>query len=270
MKKLPMDLHSHSAFSFDGSHSVRDMCAAAFQAGVEIYAVTDHCDVAGWEEYDLANTIRQSVAEIRGCGKDYAGKMKILAGLELGEPLDRPECTKEVLADNHFDLVLGSIHNVKDRPDFYYLNFQDESLDLNLELELYFQSLLAMIRWGGIDVAAHITYPFRYILERCPYPYDFDAWDHHLDEVIRLLAEKGLGLEINTSGVKKTPSYLMPEERWIRRYRELGGENLTLGADAHVPRDVGSGICRGLAAARAAGFKWLCYYEEHKPRHIKI
>lgn len=270
MGKLPMDLHSHSIHSMDGNNPAAEMCAAAFAAGVEIYAITDHCDVDCWERYDLAKAVPDSVADIEACQKAYTGRMKVLTGLELGQPLTRPELSNKVLKEHRFDLVLGSVHNVKDRPDFYYMDFQDQSLDLNLELELYFQSLLEMIRWGGADVAAHITYPFRYILERIKEPYNFRRWDDHLEEVVRLLAEKGMGLEINTSGIKKKPPFLMPEERWARRYRELGGENLTLGADAHFPQDVGSGIERGLAAARSAGFRWLCWYEDRRPRHIKL
>ena len=54
MGKLPMDLHSHSIHSMDGNNTAAEMCAAAFAAGVEIYAITDHCDVDCWERYDLA------------------------------------------------------------------------------------------------------------------------------------------------------------------------------------------------------------------------
>ena len=270
MPKLLMDLHSHSAFSSDADFPVTEMCAAAYAAGLEVYAVTDHCDISEWDQHDLPALIRGSLAETRRCQAAYAGRMRILAGIELGEPLERPECTAAILDNHVFDLILGSIHNVKGRPDFYYMDFQDETLNLDRELELYFDSLLAMLHWGGIDVAAHITYPFRYILERRQKPYDFRRWDDHLEAVVRLLAEKGLALEINTSGIKKTPSYLMPEERWIRRFRELGGENLTIGADAHRPQDVANGIEAGLAAARAAGFHWLCFYENRKPCHRKI
>ena len=42
--------------------------------------------------------------------------------------------------------------------------------------------------------------------------------------------------------------------------RELGGEKITVGADAHRPEDVGAHIRDGLLIAREAGFRYTAVY----------
>ena len=56
----------------------------------------------------------------------------------------------------------------------------------------------------------------------------------------------------------------------LRRYRELGGEVLTLGTDAHCLEDLGRNVDDDLALARAAGFKAIVVFVKRQPRWIDI
>ena len=56
----------------------------------------------------------------------------------------------------------------------------------------------------------------------------------------------------------------------MKRYRELGGEILSLGSDSHCVQDIGKGIEQGAEIAKKSGFKYVAYFKEHKPVFIKL
>jgi len=268
---LPADIHSHSEYSVDGEYTVKKMCASAQSCGLAVYAVTDHYDVSEYAsdyadlDASLAKSLRDTLVE-----KDrYRGEIQILTGIELGQPLENRRKAEAVLRDHAFDFVLGAMHNPPGRPDFYYYDPDNAEYHLDTELENYFLALLSTVRWGLFDSAAHLTYPFRYIL-RHHEEYPFSKWDDHLEAIVKALSEKGLAMEINVSGIRKTPSHVMPEARWVRRFRELGGECLTFGADAHSPQYVGAGIPEAMGIAVEAGFSHVCYFVEREPRFIPL
>ena len=231
---LPMDIHSHSEYSPDGDFRVSKMCESAVDKGLAVYAITDHYDINGaLEDFSILDVyLNLSVTDTLSAKAQWKEKLLLLTGIELGQPLENQGKAEEVLQAHPFDLVLCSIHNTPGSPDFYYYKPGEDDSYWEKQLEDYFVEILAMISWGRFDAAAHLTYPFRYILQRRQV-YPFHKWDNHLETVIKALAEKGLALEINTSGIDRNPPCFLPEARWVKRFRELGGEKLTLGADAH-------------------------------------
>ena len=77
-------------------------------------------------------------------------------------------------------------------------------------------------------------------------------------------------LEINTSGLRQPIGKTMPTDNYVRRYRELGGELLTLGSDSHFTAHVGANIDDGYAIAESCGFKYVTYFKDRKPVQVKI
>ena len=269
---LPMDLHSHSEHSHDAIYPVADMCEAAIKQNIGIFAVTDHYDIIGFDLSftDLDQAIDRSFADTLAAKELYRGRLQVLAGLELGQPLEKPGKAEEIIRSHPFDYIACALHNAPGRLDAYYYRLGGDDALLDNELEIYFTHLLDMVHWGRFDCAAHITYPFRYILSRIGTSYPFERWDDHIEAVVKALADQGLALELNTAGIRREPAHTIPDARWIKRFRELGGEKLVLGSDAHSPQYVGAGIAEGVRIAADAGFGYLCCFENRKPRYIKI
>jgi histidinol-phosphatase (PHP family) len=267
-----MDLHCHSENSYDASHSVYAMCEAAIRSKIDVLAITDHYEISALEvnfaEWDAG--LEKSLAETRSARERFKGRLVVLTGIEIGQPLEKLSKAEEIQGSHSFDIVLGSLHNAPGRLDMYFMPDHADQGFFDRELEAYFANLYELVRWGGFDCAAHITYPFRYIMERKVKDFSFRRWDDHVEAIVRVIAEKGLALEINTSGVEKTPSHTLPDVRWVKRFRELGGENITLGGDAHRPESVGRGIEEGVRIAAEAGFTRLCYYMERKPCYVSL
>jgi len=272
MTRLPMDIHSHSEYSPDANYPVSMMCDAALLTGVGVFAITDHYDInQSIKDFSrLDARTRGSVKDAIAAKERFQDKMLVLAGIELGQGPENLDKSEEILSSYAFDFVIGSLHNAPGRLDLGFYKPAIHSVNFDEELEYYFPSLIAMIRWGRFDSVGHISYPFRYILsfER---DYPVSKWDDHMDAVVRAIVEKGLAMELNTSGtLRSAPPRFMPDARWVTRFRELGGEKLTLGADAHAPAAVAAGISEGSRIAAEAGFTRLCYFENREAKFVDL
>ena len=168
---------------------------------------------------------------------------------------------------NSTDFIIGSLHNITGCADFAFLDYSRE--DIPSLLERYFAELVELVRWGRFDALGHITYPLRYIaaygqaVELAPY-------GGYIDEALRTLVQNGKAIEINTSGLRQTIRQTMPPFSIVKRFRELGGEYVTVGSDSHCVADVGKGSAEAVTMLKEAGFSHLTYYMEHKPVQVPI
>ena len=268
------DIHTHSDNSFDAKSSVDAMCAAAIKAGLSVLAVTDHCEaeyIRCGEDCEFGSFDRQipkSISDIRAAQKKYKGKLKLLCGLELGEPMHYPKLTKSALEIADFDFILASVHNLKDEEDFYYLDYSE--VNIPLMFRKYFDELLDTAENAEFDSLAHLTYPLRYIVERTDIRPDLSVYSETIDDIFKALIKREKALEINTSGLSKPIGTTLPDINYVKRFRELGGKYITIGSDAHRTEDLAKGIEKGMEIARICGFEHYTVFENRKPRMVEI
>ena len=62
----------------------------------------------------------------------------------------------------------------------------------------------------------------------------------------------------------------LPPEWIIRRFRELGGELITVGSDAHHAHNVGYRIGEVYELIKRCGFDSVVYFEKHRPIKVTI
>ena len=92
---------------------------------------------------------------------------------------------------------------------------------------------------------------------------------------MRTLIENGKGIELNVAdlvpGGREDPLLMaFPSVDILRRYRELGGDIITVGSDAHNTKAAGIGIKEGYELLRDCGFKYTAIYRRHKPEFKRI
>lgn len=268
------DLHTHSDNSFDAKNSVDELCQAAINKGLYAIAVTDHCEApfikfgadCEFGSFDLQ--IPKSLADIDIAGEKYRGQLKVLRGLELGEPMHDPDGTRRALAYGEYDFVLASVHSLRNMLDFYFMNYS--SVDVDALLERYFAELAETAAFPHFDSLAHLTYPLRYIFAGTGKMPDLEKHLPSIDTVFKILIKNKKALEINVSGLFKELNTTLPDLSLVRRFRELGGEYVTIGTDAHSMDMVGKGIREGIEVAKKAGFTHYTIYENHRPKLIEI
>lgn len=276
-----IDCHSHTYHSPDAADSVLAMCEKAMSLGLKAYAVTDHCEVnrfygaehysAAPKEYDTYHfdlDFEKAMQENLRIKDALAGKLNFLSGVELGQAtFDLPVADK-IAADTRLDFIIGSMHQVPDEDDFAFIDYS--RYDAQALVGRYYEEVLRLCRWGKFDVLAHLTYPLRYIEGEKGVKVDLTPFEETIRAAFKILIQSGKGIEINTSGLRQKYGKAFPSLEYIQLFREMGGEILSLGSDAHCVADLGKGITEGAEMAKAAGFKHLCYFKERKPVFVAI
>lgn len=263
-----LDVHIHSAYSFDGKEEISDIIVRAEQLGLSAICLTDHCEMNSNDLPVVEKNIIRSVGELQKLRENCGNGSLLLAGVELGQGTQNPEEAKRFLNAVPFDFVIGSLHNLVGEEDFYFLKYTAENA---LQyLERYFDELSALVNWGEFDALGHMTYPLRYMSQQlCEMP-DMRLYREKTDAILQSLAKQNKALEINTSGLRTAYAATYPGIDYVRRFKELGGKMVTLGSDAHTLADIGSGIRAGAQIAKKAGFDQLTYFVNRTPVFVSI
>lgn len=268
MKVNIFDSHLHSDNSPDGRHSVAYYCDCAIRERVMGFAVTDHfeCheDVAEQEQAILRMTFE--VERARAC---FGKEVRLCKGIELGQPQNYQSQASDILQAIDFDVVLGSTHALPDGTDFYVANYNDPEVVVSDLLEQYFREELKLVQWNGFDVLAHLRYPERYIWGKARIPVNIALYSDYIDKILRLLIENGKALEVNTSAMK-LGMQCDPGIGILKRYRELGGELITLGSDAHQTSHMAYGFDDTMDMLLTIGYRYFAFYSCRKPVMLRI
>jgi len=266
-----LDLHAHTDNSFDGRHSAVFLCETAVARGLRALALTDHVEMDFYRENDFDRTARQSYFEIVKARSAFRGTLIVCAGVELGQPTYNLPESERLTQQYSYDVVLGSIHNLRGIKDFWYMSREEfaEGRAQSMLCE-YFGELLTLAQWGKFDVLAHLTYPLRYIEGRHGIPLDRSTYSGQLDAVLEAAIANRLALEINTSGLRQKINQTTPDEWIVRRFRELGGKRITIGSDAHEAEDLGAGLPQAMDMALRCGFNCMTLYQKREPVEIEI
>ncbi len=275
---MVFDYHIHSQYSGDipagkGS-TVNELCEAAIQKGFREIAITDHCDIDGvyygaFPKLDIAGVYRDIVK----ARAQYAGRLNILFGIEIGQAWHMPKEAKFLIDRFEFDYVIGSVHSVRGILDFADLKMREMSDGELLALwEKYIGEMKELLDWGYFSTLAHITYPYRYLkfagreslidLEKKGRAY--------FEDILKKAIEKGVSLEVNTSGLRQGLGQTLPNTDLIKFYKELGGEMITIGSDAHHARNLGADIRETAELLKSLGFQYITRYQDRKPYMQKI
>ena len=259
------DFHLHTNVSFDGEACAEEMCAAVLRLGLSGAALTDHVEMVDYEKDGIGRVVLRARETAEEAREKFRGRLPVAVGIEMGEPLFNLTLAQEIL-NYPYDFVLASVHRLGEEPDYYFQDFK--GTDIAAEMTRYFDEAARTVAWGRFHALAHLTYPFRYIpkyipAEKCHA--DYSLWQDQIDAIFKKMAGTGLALEINTSGLRGQLGLTQPDLPLIKRFRELGGERITLGSDAHRPEDVGAGLRAAAALAAAAGFRYTCSYYKGEP-----
>ena len=122
---------------------------------------------------------------------------------------------------------------------------------------------------SNFDVYGHLDYVVRYGSEPGK-AYDFERHGELFDEILKTLIEKEKGIELNTGGIKKGMKEFHPCMKILKRYRELGGEIITIGSDAHKPENVGEYFERAAQVLKECGFEYYCVFEKRSPEFHRL
>ena len=271
---IQADMHMHTWFSTDSEACPRDMADEAVRKGLKTICFTDHFDKDDleWGEEGIFDVDAYFV-EMQKLQEEYAGKLNIRIGIELGLRTYLKDYYEELTKKYPFDLVIGSVHNVPYKKDaegnILYTDPAAEKLFTDrTDKEAYrlmMETTLENVRTSDcFQTLGHLDYVVRYGKSR-EKEYSYTDYADIIDEILKLLIEKEKVLEVNSAGLKYGLPFAHPHPDVLKRYRELGGEIITIGADAHKPEHIAYDFAKAEEILKSCGFKYYTEFFEQKP-----
>lgn len=261
------DNHTHSLFSADSRMEIRQAIAEARRQGLGGLAFTDHFDFDVPEgviafEFDPAEQQEAIRDAAHGSG------FRVCRGIEIGLQPQSFAKIRELLSRHRFDQIIASVHFVEGK-DPYHGNYYIGK-DFREAYRIYLEDILRCIRgMDDFDILGHYDYIARY----APYPESvrYADFPDQFDAILRFLAENGKSLELNTKTYYLKPDGSpVPDPAVYRRFRELGGEAISLGSDAHKTEHIGHRFREFAALAREWGFRHTVSYRDRKPEYFPL
>ena len=263
------DYHVHTEFSVDCTVPMADSCRAAIAAGVTEIAFTDHVDHQpqdmGFGYYN-ADAYFQSLARVRD---EFGDRLTILAGAEIDFHTDTYDAVETFVRQygNQYDFVIGSVHYHTGGAIIFPKEFVDRTLD-DVFLP-YFDQVEAAVATGWFDTIGHLDIPKRYA-PKTHRTYDPLRYRDRLNQVFRVMIDKEVAFEINTSGLRQAPKTSMPGPAIVRWYADAGGTRITTGTDSHAAQTVGAGVQKTLAMLRLCGIEQIASFRRRESRLVQI
>jgi histidinol-phosphatase (PHP family) len=258
---LPPDNHVHSEWSWDTTAaSMRDACRRAVEAGLPSVAFTEHVDFQRWGPADGRPGVRLTpayragvapldvegyLASIDECRTLFPG-LRVVSGIEAGEPHLFGGSLKEVLAAGPFERVLGSLHAVVEDGELIGVDRLFRVGPATL-MRRHLAELATLVDGSeAFEVLAHADFPRRtwpaYL------PFEESDFEEEYRVVFRALASSSRVLEVNT----RSPLWSATLLSW---WRDEGGRAVSFGSDAHQPSRVGARFVSATDVASSAGFR---------------
>lgn len=262
------DTHMHCNFSADSTALPEDMIRSAIAKGLKGICFTDHMDYDYPGNTPFLFNPTEYFQKLTSLKETYKEQIAVCIGIELGlQPHLKQEYTS-LLAPWDFDFIIGSSHVVHGA-DPYYSEYYHGKTEHQAYHE-YFVSILENLNSiTDFDVYGHIDYVVRYGPNKNA-NYSYEKFKDIIDEILTNLIAMGKGIELNMAGFKYGLSHPNPTEDVLKRYHELGGEIITIGADAHAPEHVAYDFHKATGILKDAGFSYYTVFQNRTPEFLPL
>ena len=273
---MRVNYHVHNEYSADGRGSTEEVVQAAVDLGFDEICFTNHVEILGGDKsewvVDLVEArqrFEQLQHEVERLQPSYP-ELRILLGAEFEY---RPEWveTLDALVDSvDFDLIVGSVHVVDgDQISGGSVSRYFKTCDVDEAYGRYFEKIGELVELGAFDVVGHFDLIKRFGTKYYG-PYDVKTFESQIRGVLEKMVEKGLGLEVNTSGVVQAPAEPYPGLGVLQLAKEAHVATITIGTDSHVPTSFEQGWEAGLQLIGQAGFNEITLFSHRIRKNVPI
>ena len=212
--------------------------------GIEEICITDHMPLIGSSAKDRlpAGSVREYCATAKRLKEHYRDVLSVKLGIEIDFHPTVTDQIERVLDEGEFDWILGSSH-LHALPGLEIVKNCKNGTQYTMKM---YENTAAAAESGWFTAIAHFDM-YRWIFSRPDrFPLEDDGFreeDHKdvIDDVLKVIAAKGLRLEINTHFAvsQEDLSCVYPSPMILNMAAEKGIP-FSFGSDAHKPEDVGA------------------------------
>lgn len=268
---ITADYHVHSCFSSDSDTPLESIIETAIDRGLDTICLTDHHDIdfpVNDEGMDFQLDTPAYWDALSKLREQYADKIDIRIGVELGLMGHIAKEVHEYATSYPFDFIIGSSHLVN-RIDPYDSAYFEGWTEVEA-YRAYFESILENATvTKDYNVYGHLDYVVRYGPTK-NLNFRYSDYADIFEEALKLIIADGKGIEINTAGLYKGLGYPHPHINILKRYKELGGEIITVGSDGHVTKNIAYGFDAAEQYLLSAGFKYYTVFKNQLPEFRKL
>jgi histidinol-phosphatase (PHP family) len=272
------DYHVHSEFSSDSQAPMEQVIERALELGLSRLCFTDHMDYdyPPVSRHDFMFDPEAYVKKLASLREQYHKKIEILTGIELGLQPHLLERLNSLINKYPFDFIIGSSHVVDHYDPYFPEYWEDKTKEQGITR--YFESIIENCKvFHAFHVYGHIDYIIRYVPKKYIDPsgksmpdYSYLDFSDLLDEVLKTILSYGRGIEVNSAGLKYGLPYPHPKAEILKRYRELGGELITIGSDAHKPEHLCYDFSLLPEYLKSLGFRYYAVFKQGQPTYEKL
>ena len=275
------DMHMHSSFSTDSDTPMQEMAMAASGRKLAGICFTEHMDLdyppCYFPEQAQAfeanpDEVLREICRLRQyfAQMNPASPFRIGFGLEFGMQQHLAGRFHEIAESYPLDFIIASQHLVDSLDPYYPESWKDT--DPDILIGHYYSEMLSNLKnMQDWDSLAHMDYIIRYIPGRENHIYDSMLRHKEvIDEILLHVIRSGKCLEVNTSGYKYGLGQPNPSPSVLKRYRDLGGRLITIGADAHEPEHIAYAFDKACRLLRSLGYESYVIFENRRMREIQL
>lgn len=252
---------------------MESMVRRGLELGLERMCFTEHMDF----EFPVSEEVPAGFFEVNtdsylydllSMRSSFADRIRLSFGVELGLQSHLTALQASYVSRWPFDFIIGSSHLCNGQDPYTASFWQGRSEEEGYRE--YFASIADNLEvFNDFDIYGHLDYVVRYGPNQDKF-YTYEKYADLFERILDLLLENGIGLEINTGGIGYGLKDLHPCAQILKRYRQKGGEIVTVGSDAHRPDALCRCFDRAEALLKECGFSYYTVFEERKPSFIRF
>jgi histidinol-phosphatase (PHP family) len=257
---LPLDAHLHTDQSPDSAVPIDVYAARAIELGIAEICITDHVDFDPRDPAYRYTRFEDRERTVRDAAERWAKQGVVIRfGAELTYNRKWDADVRDHLKQHRYDYVIGSVHDWPESP-YWSTRVRGfiEGRSYEEILAPYYAEIIAAARTGLFDTIGHLDVVRRYL-----YPMittaDLATRPDLQEPALRAIIDSGTALEINSSGLRYPGGETYPSAAVVARFRELGGEHVVVGSDAHSRGSFSARLDTSYDHLQAAGFDALAF-----------
>ncbi len=260
---LLYESHCHTPLCKHAFGTPDDYASVALERNFKGITFTCHCPLPDGFSASVRmapEQFEEYVDLIAATREKFAGRIDVRLGLESDFYPGVEPWLEKLHARVPLSHVLGSVHyQVRDYRKLFYTG------DTFSYQQLYYDHLARSAESGLFDTLAHPDL----IKNESPEEWEFERIRYYIEQALDRIAETGVAMELNTSGVQKALKEMNPSPAQLVMMRERNIP-VVIGADAHVPERVGDGYVTALHLLRESGYENVSFFIDRKRQDVPI
>lgn len=255
-----IDYHTHTYLCKHADGKPQEYLEEAEAKGINELGLADHSPwPGGFDERWRMNAKEFPIyREIVKNLKAQSTRVKIRYGIEIDWVPGKMDEIYNNIKDEELDYIIGSIHYTDDFPfdNPELLPVWEKKETPDLVWNRYAELLVEFINSFDYEIIGHADLPKKFGY----YPSCMKKFNSIMHDAFLAAAKKNMAIEINTSGLRKPVKEFYPSLELLKMAKECGLA-LTLGSDAHSPKDVAADFSAAVELAKTAGYSEIATFD---------